>query len=101
MIIDVTGVELTPGYLGKDCAGLGVCCDECDYLLCCLEDSDIGDCKRCLDRLCPRSACYDARRITLLRAYIKKIIVCLKYKIYSLRMKIKIRLIRLKNKWRS
>ena len=22
MIIDVTAVELTPGYLGKDCAGL-------------------------------------------------------------------------------
>ena len=48
MIIDVTGIELIPGNLGADCPGNGehinengelieCCCDECDYLLDCLE----------------------------------------------------------------
>ena len=48
MIIDITGIELTPGNGGKDCLGNGehvdekgnlieCCCDECDYLICCLE----------------------------------------------------------------
>ncbi len=43
MIIDVTGIVLTPGNGGKDCLGDGehtdekgnrieCCCDECDYL---------------------------------------------------------------------
>ncbi len=44
MIIDITGVVLTPGNFGKDCFGNGehidekgnlieCCCDECDYML--------------------------------------------------------------------
>ena len=48
LIIDVTGIELIPGNLGTDCPGNGehinengelieCCCDECDYLLDCLE----------------------------------------------------------------
>lgn len=47
-IIDVTGVELTPGK-PKECLGNGehfdengneieCCCDECDYLMLCLEN---------------------------------------------------------------
>lgn len=49
MIIDVTGVELTPGNGGKDCKGNGMhkdkdgniiecCCDECDYMVLCFGD---------------------------------------------------------------
>ena len=45
-IIDVTGIELTPGNGGKDCKGNGshfdengnlleCCCDECDYMMLC------------------------------------------------------------------
>lgn len=48
MIIDVTGIVLTPGNGGKECLGDGehldkegnrieCCCDECDYLQYCLE----------------------------------------------------------------
>jgi hypothetical protein len=47
-IIDVTGIELTPGHPDQ-CLGNGrhmnaegeaieCCCDECDYLLLCTED---------------------------------------------------------------
>lgn len=43
MIIDITGIELTPGNNGEDCKGNGkhldeneslieCCCEECDYL---------------------------------------------------------------------
>jgi len=53
MIIDVTGVELTPGNGGRDCKGNGLhydenggliecCCDECDYAVCCLEDTELS-----------------------------------------------------------
>ena len=46
MIIDITGVILIPGNLGKDCPGNGVhketecCCDECDYYLYCFPQYD-------------------------------------------------------------
>ena len=46
MIIDITGVQLTPGNLGKDGLGNGkhkdidCCCDECDYLLCRINEDD-------------------------------------------------------------
>ena len=77
MIIDVTGIELTPGNGGKDCKGNGThfdedgniyecCCDECDYMLCCVDEecfllSDIDlyesdnkpNCKSCKDSECP------------------------------------------------
>ncbi len=68
MIIDVTGIELTPGNKGKDCLGNGesydekgnlipICCDECEYLLCCTEKTD---CNKCKDEYCPRKIerCY-------------------------------------------
>ena len=61
MIIDVTGVELTPGEGGVHCLGNGehtcadgtpipCCCDECDYLMCCC---GLCDCTECGDADCP------------------------------------------------
>ena len=63
MIMDVTGVELTPGKGGVDCLGNGrhvgadgapipCCCDECDYLMCCC---GMCDCAECDDEECPRT----------------------------------------------
>ena len=44
-IIDVTGIELTPGNptacLGNGERGFECCCDECDYFLCCFPKFDI------------------------------------------------------------
>ncbi len=64
MIIDITGIELTPGNNGEDCKGNGkhldeygnrieCCCDECDYLLCCT--SDKANCSECMDFVCLKS----------------------------------------------
>lgn len=58
MIVDVTGIELTPGNFGINCLGNGThfdengkliecCCDECDYLGCCFEDIDFSNCDDC------------------------------------------------------
>ena len=61
MIIDVTGVMLIPGNNGNDCpgngesAGIECCCDECDYMLCCLADHDHAECLVCTDVDCPRA----------------------------------------------
>ncbi len=61
MIIDITGTILTPGNQGKDCLGNGLhpdwecCCDECDYMLCCLESHDQKDCLSCKDSHCPHA----------------------------------------------
>ena len=61
MIIDIMGVELTPGNMGKDCMGNGMhkgiecCCDECDYMMCCLETHQQKECLHCNDRDCPHS----------------------------------------------
>ena len=61
MIIDVTGTVLTPGNLGTDCSGNGLhkgiecCCDECDYMMCCMESHDPEECSSCMDKDCPRS----------------------------------------------
>lgn len=66
MIVDVTGIELTPGYGGKYCRGNGehidveCCCDECDYLQCCLNDYDM---RGCLD--CKNDACLNAGKGTI------------------------------------
>lgn len=44
MITDATGITLIPGNKGMDCpgngknAGLNCCCNECDYMMCCLEN---------------------------------------------------------------
>ena len=66
MIVDVTGIELTPGNNGNNCLGNGehldengklidCCCDECDYLICCLSTKNHIECHKCSDELCPRS----------------------------------------------
>ena len=63
MIIDVSGVILTPGNYGKNCMGNGehfdqnrklieCCCDECNYLLCCVYKTD---CEKCDDKKCPNA----------------------------------------------
>ena len=65
MIIDISGIELTPGNNGDDCKGNGkhfdengcpieCCCDECDYLICCIPEN-ISDCDKCTDNNCPRN----------------------------------------------
>ena len=65
MLIDVTGIELTPGNHGKDCLGNGehfdekgerieCCCDECDYMICCYVYSSPDKCKSCPTDECPR-----------------------------------------------
>ena len=65
MIIDITGIELIPGNLGRDCAGNGehidqegklleCCCDECDYMKCCFEFYIEDRCRSCNDSECPR-----------------------------------------------
>ena len=73
MIVDITGIELTPGNRGRDCLGNGrhldeqgnrieCCCDECNYMLCCCcEDTDFSyfdnynNCDNCDDPFCPHS----------------------------------------------
>ena len=66
MIIDTTGIELTPGNNGEDCLGNGkhfyengeqieCCCDECDYMICCFIMKNLSECEYCDDRSCPRS----------------------------------------------
>ena len=60
MVVDVSGVMLTPGNLGKDCLGNGecdgveCCCDECDYMMCCVETHQEEECLVCVDKECPR-----------------------------------------------
>jgi len=62
MIIDITGVILLPGNQGNDCLGNGehpgieCCCDECDYMMCCLELHDPSKCLSCTDPDCPRAS---------------------------------------------
>lgn len=61
MIIDITGTILTPGNNGDDCLGNGehegieCCCDECDYMLCCLDNRYPSHCPQCDDTDCPHS----------------------------------------------
>ena len=60
MIIDVSGIVLFPGNGGKDCPGneknkgKECCCDECDYMVCCVGIWYLSKCKACGDRNCPR-----------------------------------------------
>ncbi len=65
MLIDVTGIILTPGNFGRDCLGNGshydengnpleCCCDECNYMLCCLREDFAHHCKTCTETGCPR-----------------------------------------------
>ncbi len=57
MILDRMGIELIPGNQGMNCPGNGengiCCCDECDYLMCCLPDHQEDLCKTCTDFRCP------------------------------------------------
>ena len=53
MIIDVTGTELIPGFCGNDCPGRIVCCDECEFLRCCIEGFDMNECEKCNKTECP------------------------------------------------
>ena len=61
MIIDITGTILTPGNYGNDCLGNGehegieCCCDECAYMLCCLQEHYPSRCPTCNDVDCPHS----------------------------------------------
>ncbi len=66
MIIDVTGTILIPGNSGKNCSGNGFhkdsncdliecCCDECDYMICCLPSHNPKECKTCDIYKCPNS----------------------------------------------
>ncbi len=66
MIIDITGTILIPGNLGKNCPGNGetkdkngniieCCCNECDYLMCCLDTHDEKQCRTCIYTECPHS----------------------------------------------
>jgi len=61
MIIDVSGIVLVPGICGEDCpgswenAGIDCCCDECDYMMCCLETHNPEECRTCEDQECPHS----------------------------------------------
>ena len=61
MIIDITGKILLPGKKGRDCPRnvennqMVCCCDECDYMMCCLPEHDGAECLRCKDKDCPRS----------------------------------------------
>lgn len=67
MIIDVTGIVLTPGNMGEFCAGNGkhfnddgklieCCCDECDYLMCCTDMHNNKECLECRAINCPNCA---------------------------------------------
>ena len=61
MIVDITGTMLKPGNQGRDCMGNGenpkieCCCDECDYLLCCVPAHNEEECSSCGDRDCVRN----------------------------------------------
>lgn len=66
MVTDVTGIELIPGNCGENCPGNGehlnkdgniteCCCNECDYLMCCLKEHSMAECTKCTDNECPNS----------------------------------------------
>ena len=56
-ITDVSGADLSPGEpytcLGNGDQEFECCCDECDYMLCCLNETS-PDCRNCEDKDCPR-----------------------------------------------
>lgn len=66
VIIDVSGIVLTPGNCGRDCLGNGehydkknrlieCCCNECDFAVCCLESHNDSECINCNIIQCPRA----------------------------------------------
>jgi len=59
---DIYDIPIFPGNFGRDCLYDGehfdengipieICCDECNYLLCCIKETN---CKDCNDDECPR-----------------------------------------------
>ncbi|MBQ7836365.1 MAG: hypothetical protein IJ389_03835 [Clostridia bacterium] len=63
MITDVAKLSISPGNKGEDCIGNGnyidekgnmieYCCDECEFLLCCVVDNP--HCEICKNMNCPR-----------------------------------------------
>ena len=84
MIKDITGIELTPGNCGKDCKGNGehydengelleCCCDECDYMMCCLFGDFSDEFEVCDDVYCSRSKeCGNFKIIEFRENWIKK-----------------------------
>lgn len=65
MIVDITGIILTPGNGGADCPGNGIhfdnngnriecCCDECDDLPCCVDIKWSEKCGACSSLNCPK-----------------------------------------------
>ena len=52
--------ELWPGRRGERCPGNGktkgieCLCDECDFMLCCLDTHDDAECINCTTPNCPR-----------------------------------------------
>lgn len=64
MIIDANGIILIPGDCGKNCpgswefAGLDCCCNECDYMMCCMKTHNSEECITCNDKDCPHSPNY-------------------------------------------
>ena len=58
-ITDATGTPLIPSKQGCECPGNGehpeyeCCCDECGYLLCCLDPEIQLKRSMCTDRACP------------------------------------------------
>lgn len=79
-LIDPSGVRLTPGNFGKDCLGNGkhltkrgkrieCCCDECDYLLCCADESYSQKCAACAEKNCPRLKLSEKELEDILTAY--------------------------------
>lgn len=72
MIYDITGIVLTPGNNGDDCLGNGsytdengnaieCCCDECDYMMCCIK-SGFDDCKGCTEKECPNYSVFNSEK---------------------------------------
>ena len=67
MIFDKsTGIELIPGNGGKDCPGNPengneCCCDECNYLGCCVEHFRKKPCNECVQIECPRNVNYSCK----------------------------------------
>ncbi len=60
MYKDIMKKELIPGNGGENCPGNGengeeCCCDECDYLLCCVAEFSEEMCNDCEDTQCPRA----------------------------------------------
>lgn len=60
MIVDISATILIPGNLGRDCPGNGThygiecCCNECEYMLCCIDKDFPAGCITCGDPDCPR-----------------------------------------------